>query len=227
LVAGHDRYGETYWGQDYLEDSLMIIEPAGLNGLEAYRLLISLIVPRPIAWVTSMSVDGVVNAAPYSFFSGVRSKPPVISISAGHGKHGEKDTPRNIRAVGEFVVNLVGEHQAELMNRSATEYPYGESEPDLLGIELTPSESVGVPRIAASPAALECRLEQIIPVGDPPASLILGEVQAYWVRDDLEWDRAQGLDPESMHVIGRLHRDSYLRITDTFSMERVRYEPKG
>jgi flavin reductase (DIM6/NTAB) family NADH-FMN oxidoreductase RutF len=203
----------------------MIIEPAVLNNLEAYRLLISLIVPRPIAWVTSKSPDGVVNAAPYSFFSGVRSKPPVISISAGYGKGGGKDTPRNIAATGEFVVNLVGEHQADQMNRTATEYPYGVSETEVLGIEVAASQTVSVPRIAASPAALECKLERIIPVGDPPASLILGEVLAYWVSDDLEWDRAEGIDPKALNVIGRLQLDSYLRITETFSMERVRYEP--
>ena len=203
----------------------MIIEPAGLNGLEAHRLLISLIVPRPIAWVTSQNPDGVVNAAPYSFFSGVRSKQPVICLSAGYGKGGEKDTPRNIAATGEFVVNLVGEHQADQMNRTATEYPYGVSETEKLGIEVAPSTTIGVPRIADSPAALECKLDRIIPVGDPPASLILGEVLAYWVRDDLEWDRAKGIAPKALSVIGRLHLDSYMRITDTFSMERVRYKP--
>ncbi len=202
----------------------MMIDPATLNGLEAHRILISLIVPRPIAWVTSVSPDGIVNAAPYSFFSGVRSKPPVISVSAGQGRHGEKDTPRNIAATGEFVVNLVSGDQAEQMNRSATEYPYGMSEPEEIGIELAPSETVNVPRIADSPAALECSLQQIIPVGDPPASLILGEVTAYRIRDDLEWDRIEGIDPQAMDVIGRLNLNSYLRITETFSMERIRYE---
>ncbi len=202
----------------------MMIDPATLNGLEAHRILISLIVPRPIAWVTSVSPDGIVNAAPYSFFSGVRSKPPVISVSAGQGRHGEKDTPRNIAATGEFVVNLVSGDQAEQMNRSATEYPYGMSEPEEIGIELAPSETVNVPRIADSPAALECSLQQIIPVGDPPASLILGEVTAYRIRDDLEWDRIEGIDPQAMDVIGRLNLNSYLRITETFSMERIRSE---
>jgi flavin reductase (DIM6/NTAB) family NADH-FMN oxidoreductase RutF len=202
----------------------MMIDPATLNGLESHRLLISLIVPRPIAWVTSVSPDGIVNAAPYSFFSGVRSKPPVISVSAGQGRHGEKDTTRNIAATGEFVVNLVSGDQAEQMNRSATEYPYGMSEPEEIGIKLAPSETVSVPRIADSPAALECSLQQIIPVGDPPASLILGEVTAYRIRDDLEWDRIEGIDPQAMDVIGRLNLNSYLRITETFSMERIRYE---
>ncbi len=202
----------------------MIIDPAGLNGLESHRLLISLIVPRPIAWVTSVGPDGVVNAAPYSFFSGVRSQPPVISVSAGQGKYGEKDTPRNIAATGEFVVNLVSGDQAEQMNCSATEYPYGMGEPEEIGIDLAPSDTIGVPRIADSPAALECSLERIVPVGDPPASLILGEVTAYWIRDDLEWDRVEGIDPIAMDVIGRLNLDSYLRLTETFSMKRIRYE---
>ncbi|MFC1499933.1 flavin reductase family protein [Candidatus Zixiibacteriota bacterium] len=205
----------------------MIIDPAGLNPREAHRLLISLIIPRPIAWVTSISPDGIVNAAPYSFFSGVRSLPPVVSVSAGYGINGEKDTPRNISATGEFVINLVSSEQAEEMNRTATEYPYGVSETDELGIELVPSETISVPRIAASPAALECVLEQIIPVGDPPASLILGEVKAYRLREGLEWDRVEGVAPETLDVIGRLNLDRYMHITDTFSMKRIRYEAPG
>ena len=142
----------------------------------------------------------------------------MCSISAGQGRHGEKDTPRNIAAVGEFVVNLVSYEQAEQMNRTATEYPYGVSETEELGIELAPSEAVNVPRIAAAPAALECSLEQIIPVGDPPASLILGAVRTFWLRDDIEWDRIDGIDPQALNVIGRLHLNSYLRVTETFSM---------
>jgi flavin reductase (DIM6/NTAB) family NADH-FMN oxidoreductase RutF len=204
----------------------MIIDPADLNRLEAHRLMISLIIPRPIAWVTTRNAEGVVNAAPYSFFSGVSSSPPVIAVSAGQGSHGVKDTPRNIAATAEFVVNLVGTRQAEQMNRTATEFPYGVSEPEEVGIELEPADTVGVPRIAASPAALECTLERIIEIGEPPTSLILGNVQAYHVREGVEWDRTEGIDPQALDVIGRLNLDRYLHITDTFAMERIRYEPR-
>jgi len=204
----------------------MIIDPADLNRLEAHRLMISLIVPRPIAWITTLSPEGVVNAAPYSFFNGVRSSPPVISVSAGQGAHGIKDTPRNIAATAEFVVNLVGTRQAEQMNRTATEFPYGMSEPEEVGIELEPADTVRVPRIVASPAALECTLERIIEIGEPPASLILGNVLAYHVREGVVWDRTEGIDPQALDVIGRLNLDRYLHLTDTFAMERIRYEPR-
>jgi len=202
----------------------MIIHPDSLSGKEAYKLMISLIIPRPIAWISSMNSDGVVNVAPFSFFTGVRSKPPIVAVSIGQGRSGPKDTARNIEEMGEFVVNLVGEDQAEAMNRTATEYPYGVSEAEEVGLQLIPSDTISVPRIAGSPASLECVLERLIEIGEPPSHLILGEVQAYQLRDELPWDRDDGVDPGQMKVIGRLGQSRYAHLTDLFEMDRIKYQ---
>ena len=193
--------------------------------MEAYQLMISLIVPRPIAWVTTVSTDGIVNAAPYSYFSGVTSRPPTIAVSIAGRKGGLKDTARNIEATGEFVVNVVDEDGAELMNRSATEYPYGVSEVEMLGLELAPGETVSVPRLAAAPAALECRLLDMIPVGDPPVAHVLGTVQAVLLREGIGWDRSTGIDPADLRPVGRLGQNRYAHIRDIFEMDRIPYPP--
>lgn len=203
----------------------MKIEPEALSGKEAYRLMISLIVPRPIAWITSVNQAGVVNAAPYSFFNGVSSKPPIISICAGRGKDGKKHTVQNIESTGEFVVNLVSEELAEVMNRTATEYPEGISEVEEIGLELASSSTVVVPRLKDSPASLECVLEQIVEIGDPPTSLILGEVKAYYLNDDILWDRENGVDLSALGLIGRLGGNQYLKLHNVFEMQRIPYTP--
>jgi flavin reductase (DIM6/NTAB) family NADH-FMN oxidoreductase RutF len=201
----------------------VVIELDTLSPQEVYKLMISLIVPRPIAWVTTVNPEGVVNAAPYSYFGGVTSSPPIISVSVARRKGTLKDTARNIEATGEFVVNLVSEESAELMNRTATEYPYGVSEVEELGLELASSETVKVPRLAASPAALECRLLEMIPIGEPPVAHILGGVQAVLLREGIAWDHATGIHPDDLQPVGRLGHNRYARISDIFEMDRIPY----
>lgn len=203
----------------------MQIDPGSLSAREAHRLMISLITPRPIAWVTTVSPEGVVNAAPFSFFNGVCSKPPTVMVSVGPGRHIEKDTIRNIKSTGEFVVNLVSEEHAEAMNITATEYPYGISEIEEAGLETEPSSTVDVPRIKGSPACLECTLQSLVPVGNPPTSLVLGNVLAFHIREDIPWDRDSGLEPSDMGVIGRLGQNRYVKISEIFEMDRIRYRP--
>jgi len=203
----------------------MMIELDSLSRKETHQLMISLIVPRPIAWVSSMNQDGVVNVAPFSFFNAVSSLPPVIAVSIGPGRDGRKDTIRNIETSGEFVVNLVGEDHAEAMNRTATEYPYGVSEAEEVGLELVPSAVISVPRIAGSPANLECMLERIIEIGESPTSLILGEVKAFHLREDIAWDRESGVNPMALGVVGRLGQNRYLHIAEIFEMDRIPYRP--
>src|SRR5208282_2630373 len=123
----------------------------------AYALLASLVTPRPIAWVTSLSPDGVVNAAPFSFFNLLGANPPILGFCPGDRDDGTpKDTARNIRLSHEFVVNLVDEQLAEAMNKTAASLPYGVSEITSAGLSTAPSSVVKPPRIAESPASLEC-----------------------------------------------------------------------
>ena len=142
-------------------------------------LIKHLIVPRPIAWVSSISESGVVNLAPHSFFTMASEVPPVAQFtSIGH-----KDSLRNVRETGEFVISLASEPQFEIVNASATEYPPGVDEFDALGIEKEASVVVRPPRVAHSPAALECRLIETIEVAGGPAVIVLGEVAHVAVDD--------------------------------------------
>lgn len=142
----------------------------GDEGVDGYRLLTALVVPRPIAWVTSVDERGVVNLAPHSFFSVASASPPVVCFtSVGH-----KDTLHNLESTGEFVINVASAPQLHAVNDSSAPYDRGVSEPASLGIALEPSTWVGVPRVAHSPAAIECRLYDVVPVGD--SFLVLGAV---------------------------------------------------
>ncbi len=157
----------------------------GLPVDEVYKLLIGLIVPRPIAWVTSLSPEGVVNLAPFSAFTYLSTEPPLIGISVMRRGDGLKDTARNIAAAGDFVVNIADETLVRPVHLSAAEHPRDVSEAELLGLELVASLDIATPRLACVPAALECGFEQVITFGDQGAQLIVGRVRRFHVRDDL------------------------------------------
>ncbi|MDQ0317199.1 flavin reductase family protein [Amorphus orientalis] len=191
---------------------------------ECYRLLASSVVPRPIAWVVSRDKDGLVNAAPYSFFNCFGGDPPVIALGILPQPDRPKDTARNILDSGDFVVNLVTEDVAEAMNLTCIDAPADVSELDLAGLETAPCEKVGPPRIVASPVALECRLAHHIWTG-PKQLLIVGHVVAAHYRRDIidDGDRPR-IDTAAMGMVGRMHgRGSYARTTDLFEMERPRW----
>lgn len=152
---------------------------------EVYKLLIGLIVPRPIAWVTSLSLKGVVNLAPFSAFTYLSTEPPLIGISVMRRGDGLKDTARNIADRGDFVVNIADEALVRPVHLSAVEHPHDVSEVELLGLGLVPSFDVATPRLACVPAALECGFEQAITFGDQGAQLIVGRVRRFHVRDEL------------------------------------------
>jgi flavin reductase (DIM6/NTAB) family NADH-FMN oxidoreductase RutF len=165
-----------------------------LSGREAYSLLIDSIVPRPVAWVTSVSRDGAVNLAPFSFFSGVSTRPPIVSLaiaskpsadSGGVRTFVPKDTTRNIAQSGEYIIHLAAANLESQVLRSAEDHPPGTDVPALLGLETVPGDWVGVPRLVAAPIAMECRMETIIEVGDPSTYLLLGEVIGWHVDDAL------------------------------------------
>lgn len=198
----------------------MELDLEGEHRSRAYALLVSLVTPRPIAWVTTVGPDGVVNAAPFSFFNVLGSSPPIIGVCPGdRADGGPKDTARNIRDNHEFVVNLVDEELAQAMNRTSASLPYGTSELDGTGLTTAPSSLVGPPRIAESPASLECVEWGTLQIGDN--RLVIGLVKRIHVRDELYDPVKQRLLSERFHVIGRMASPGwYCRTNDRFEMVR-------
>ncbi|QGZ58898.1 flavin reductase family protein [Paraburkholderia acidiphila] len=182
----------------------MIIDPSTQDAAANYKLLIGSILPRAIAWVSTLSTDGVANLAPISFFTAVGRKPPMISISMQPRSDGVtlKDTFVNIRDTGEFVVNIANLELADAMHRSAYEFPADVDEFDALGLEKADSLTVRPPRVKAAPIALECKLDRIIPISDYD-HVIFGEVLRFQVRDDLYLERGR-IDTAALQAVGRL-----------------------
>jgi len=171
-----------------------------LSGRESYGLLVDSIVPRPVAWVTTVSPDGVPNLAPFSFFNGVSARPPIVSVaisskpekdSEGGRRFVPKDTTRNIVKSGEYIIHLAPASMQELVSQTAEDHPAGTDVPALLGLETAPGEWVRVPRLLALPIAMECRMETIVEVGDPSTHLLLGEVLGWHVDDRLVDDEGR------------------------------------
>ena len=198
---------------------------AKLKPQERYKLLTGLVVPRPIAWVTSLNPDGSVNAAPFSFFNAMGSDPGLVVVGVGnHNPARPKDTASNIKRLGTFVVNLVSEDLAEAMNLTAVEFPEGVSEVEVLGLELSPSVHTAVPRIARAPAGFECKLHSVLEVGRN--RIMVGEVLGAFVQDQFVADYArQYVRTQDMKIIGRMHgRGGYTRTREYFEMARKTYE---
>ncbi len=192
----------------------------GEHADRAYAVLASLVTPRPIAWVTTLSEEGVVNAAPFSFFNVLGAEPPIVGFCPGDRENGApKDTARNIRAMHEFVVNLVDESVAEAMNKTAASVPYGVDELALAGLTTRPSLSVRPPRIAEAPASLECAEWGTLQIGGN--RLIIGLVKRVSVRDDLFDAETMRVRSERFHVVGRMASPHwYCRTRDRFEMIR-------
>ena len=198
----------------------MELDLEGKQARGAYQILASLVTPRPIAWVTTIGSDGVVNAAPFSFFNVLGANPPILGFCPGDRDDGTpKDTARNIRRSHEFVVNLVDEKTADAMNRTAASLPYGVSELQSAGLTTAPSSVVKPPRIIESPASLECIEWGTLQIGGN--RLVIGLVKRVHVRDEL-FDAATGrIRGEWLHVIGRMASPNwYCRTNDRFEMKR-------
>jgi flavin reductase (DIM6/NTAB) family NADH-FMN oxidoreductase RutF len=187
-----------------------------------YKILGSCVTPRPIAWVTSCSADGLVNAAPYSFFNVLGDAPPTIAIGMlQHAEGRMKDTPTNIRATGEFVVNLVSEDHAERMNITCIDAPAGISEIDLAGLDTAPSMQIRPPRIATAPVSFECRLLHAIETGPGQIAVIAEVVHAHVADMFIEDPERLYIDTLGMKLIARMHGAGwYSRQTDLFQMTR-------
>ena len=184
--------------------------------------MIGTILPRPIAWVSTVARDGRTNLAPFSFFQGVTANPPTLMfVPVNNREGGKKDTVRNIELVPEFVVSLVPRDLAEQMNQTASLLPYGESEFEAFGIAGAPSLRVRPPRVAAAPVAFECTLHQIVRIGEGPlaANVIFGRIHVAHVRDDVLGPG--GLpDARRLDLVGRLGGEDYSTTRDTFAMAR-------
>ncbi|MBX3503747.1 MAG: flavin reductase family protein [Alphaproteobacteria bacterium] len=185
-----------------------------LSAHERYKLLISFVLPRPIAWVTTIGSSGVVNAAPFSFFNVFAEDPPLCMFAINKRPDGRiKDTWSNIQRTGEFVVNLTDEPLAQAMHESSGDFPPDIGEPDYLKLGLSPSTAIKPPRLAAAPWSLECRIWQVITVKDD-RQLIIGEGVHFHVRDEL-WDpKAMRVLMDKYHPVGRMFADRYCRTDD-------------
>jgi flavin reductase (DIM6/NTAB) family NADH-FMN oxidoreductase RutF len=190
--------------------------------VEVYRTLVDVVTPRPIAWVTTVDAAGRVNLAPFSFFNAFGANPPVVVFSPTRRRDAsKKDTLLNVEATGEFVVNAAVASLAEQVNRSSKELPPGESEVEYAGLHTAPSAKVRPPRLAESPVNLECKVLQIVSVGDGPiaANLVIGEVLALHVADRVLDERGR-VDPRKLQTIARLGGDWYCHTADLFEMHR-------
>ncbi|MEU1305164.1 flavin reductase family protein [Streptomyces shenzhenensis] len=199
--------------------------PESMTPEQTYRLLTGVVVPRPIAWVTTRSADGVMNLAPFSCFTFVSSAPPMIGINVGRKDGALKDTGRNIHGTGEFVVHLPDESMIEDVHLSAVEHPPEVDEVGLLGLPTVASERVGVPRLADPPIALECRLHSATAYGRTGSEFIVGTVLAFHIRGGLLTDGK--VDTAQLAPIARLAGPAYAGLGRITRMTPVGQTPKS
>lgn len=195
---------------------------AELPPRDRYRLLTGVVVPRPIAWVTSVGADGHVNAAPFSYFNVLGTDPPIVAIGIGDRSSGDaKDTARNIADTGDFVVNMVDEDNAERMNISSADFAYGGGEVEAAGVTTAPSQVVRAPMIAESPVNMECRAVRTLEIGR--TRVIIGEIVVLHVLGDAVDGERLGIHADRLNLIGRMHGTSwYTRTRDLFELHRPR-----
>ncbi len=198
----------------------MELDLEGKHADRAYAVLASLVTPRPIAWVTTLGKDGVVNAAPFSFFNVLGANPPILGFCPGDRDNGTpKDTARNIRASHEFVVNLVDESVAEAMNLTAASLPYGTSEIAHAKLTTLPSSVVKPPRIAEAPASLECVEWGTLQIGGN--RLIIGLIKRVHIRDEFFDTDTMRVRADHLKTVGRMASPHwYCRTSDRFEMKR-------
>ena len=200
-----------------MELNLSQLEPR-----HAHDLLTSAVIPRPIAWVSSINREGQVNLAPFSFFTGVSYAPPVVAFSVMNRADGtEKDTLVNIRQVGEFVIHIVSVEHLHSMEVTAGPIPYGADESMVSGIYLLPSKTIKPYRIQEAKVAFECTLEKIVCVGEGPCAgnLILGRIQLAHIQDDILVNGRE-VDSGKLDALGRLSANRYCTIRDVIVSER-------
>ena len=200
----------------------MIIKSEDTSPKDLYKLMIGMVVPRPIAWVSTVSEDGTNNLAPYSFFNAISGDPPVVCFAPSRKPAGDnkKDTLRNLESTGVFVINIVSEHLAQAMNQSAADVPPEVDEFALAGVSVEPATMIQAPMVKEALAKMECRVRQIIPVGDRPTSgiLVLGDVLCFHFVEGLV-DNFK-VDPAMLNAVGRMGGTSYCDTRNRFDLTR-------
>ena len=196
------------------------IAVADLAPRDAYRLMISVVVPRPIGWISSISAAGQANLAPFSFFNAVGGPPPIVMISVSQRSGGgAKDTVRNAEETREFVAHIVERRLAEQMNATSGEWPHGVDEFERAGLARVASTDVRPYRLAGAAVAMECRLTQVVPVEGTRYTMLLGQVVRFHLQEGLL--RPNGLaDPRQLDPIARLGGDEYTSLGEVFEMKR-------
>jgi flavin reductase (DIM6/NTAB) family NADH-FMN oxidoreductase RutF len=199
----------------------MKFDPSQMDMQAVYKLLTGLVVPRPIGWASTRSPEGVDNLAPFSFFIAITPSPPHVAISVGTREGQTKDTLRNLRHTGDFVLNTVSADVVERMNATSGDWPPEVSEFSATGLTPVPSDLVAPPRVGEAPAGLECVVRRIVPVGGPPygAHLVIGEVVRFHVRDELLLERGR-IDLKALRAVGRLAGAGYCLTDEQFELQR-------
>jgi flavin reductase (DIM6/NTAB) family NADH-FMN oxidoreductase RutF len=197
----------------------MRIDPAYLDAETAYRLITGVVVPRPIAWVTSLSDGGVLNLAPFSAFTFVAPKPPMLAISVGRKGKTYKDTAQNILNNEEYVVHIVDSSLMNAVHESSTEHPPDVSEVEELRLSTLPGERIKVSRLASAPIAMECRFRQCLEFGETRSRLIVGEVLVFHIRDGLLNNGK--IETEALDPIARIAGPRYAKLGDIVTLKPV------
>ncbi|MBI5710270.1 MAG: flavin reductase family protein [Candidatus Eisenbacteria bacterium] len=198
----------------------MILDPRSVSPDAFYHFMISAIVPRPIAFITTVNPAGRVNAAPFSFFTGLTSRPPLLGVSIQLREGEPKDTLRNLRDTGELVVNVVGEELAEQVVRTSGDWPEEVDELELVGLTALPSDLVKPPRVAECPVSLECRLHREVPLGG--TVFVVGEILRAHVKDQVL--TGGRVDPLKLRPLARLGGESYTVVREVLRCARPRVE---
>lgn len=201
--------------------SLLSIDPASLSERENYKFLIGSIIPRPIAFVTTISKDGVLNGAPFSYFNIVSSNPPMISLSIQRSSGRQKDTARNIMESKEFVVHIVDDHNVEKINKTAANLPPDESEIELANLTPIESAKISVPGVKEAKIRMECSMEHSFELGGsdtPGCDFIIGKVVQFHVESDI-YENGR-INPRGLGAVSRLAGNNYAKIGEIFEIER-------
>jgi flavin reductase (DIM6/NTAB) family NADH-FMN oxidoreductase RutF len=203
----------------------MRIDPSGLEAERIYRLMTGIVVPRPIAWVTSLSSRGVLNLAPFSAFTFVSQKPPMLAISVGRKGKTYKDTAHNILDTEEYVIHIADTPLMNAVHESSVEHPPEVSEVEQLGLETVASERIKVPRLSAPPVAMECRFRQCLEFGEARSRLIVGEVVMFHIRDGLINNGK--IETAMLDPIARIAGPRYARLGEIVTLHTVFQTPKS